>query len=201
MGFSLEVFIHMLQFFRRLLITGADPDVIIEESSNEYEIQQFVFTPTTRTRVKQLLQDMWELDSRIDTDPKTLSLYISFLETALNHQGPQGMYHTRLCMHARGPFINSYQLTSLVARRQESSFYGADVSVGVVFPGSKWTFPAICQSTWMVQGAKTFLKQTCHLLIILGLAKITKHLPSHNSHSLVRPSPIQDMQWPTSSVS
>ncbi|KAK3816198.1 MAG: proteasome stabiliser-domain-containing protein [Benniella sp.] len=89
MGFSLEVFIHMLQFFRRLLITGADPDVIIEESSNEYEIQQFVFTPATRTRVKQLLQDMWELDSRIDTDPKTLSLYISFLETALNHQGPQ----------------------------------------------------------------------------------------------------------------
>ncbi|KAF9363389.1 hypothetical protein BGX34_004264 [Mortierella sp. NVP85] len=50
MGFSLEVFIHMLQFFRRLLITGADPDVIIEESSNEYELQQFVFTPTTRTR-------------------------------------------------------------------------------------------------------------------------------------------------------
>lgn len=96
MGFPLEVFIHMLQFFRRLLITGADPDVIIEESSNEYEIQQFVFTPSTRTRVKQWLQDVWELDSRIDTDPKTLPLYISFLETALNHQGPQGKCHTRL---------------------------------------------------------------------------------------------------------
>ncbi|KAG0238428.1 hypothetical protein BGX31_003302 [Mortierella sp. GBA43] len=90
MGFPLEVFIHMLQFFRRLLITGADPGVIIEESSNEYEIQEFVFTPSTRALVKESLQNIWEIDSRIDTDPKTLPLYISFLETALNHQGPQG---------------------------------------------------------------------------------------------------------------
>jgi proteasome component ECM29 len=93
MGFPLEVFIHMLQFFRRLLITGADPGVIIEESSNEYEIQEFVFTPSTRALVKESLQNIWEIDSRIDTDPKTLPLYISFLETALNHQGPQGTYH------------------------------------------------------------------------------------------------------------
>ncbi|KAG0371099.1 hypothetical protein BGZ54_000043 [Gamsiella multidivaricata] len=89
MGFSSEVFIHMLQFFRRLLITSADPDVIIEESSNEYEIQQIVFTPSTREKVKSWLLHMWELDSQIDKDQKTLSLYISFLETGLNHQGPQ----------------------------------------------------------------------------------------------------------------
>ncbi|KAG0303005.1 hypothetical protein BGZ98_007067, partial [Dissophora globulifera] len=89
MGFPSEVFIHILQFFRRLLITSADPDVIIEESSNEYEIQQFVFTPTTRKRVKGWLNEIWEQDCRIDNDQKTLSLYISFLETALNHQGPQ----------------------------------------------------------------------------------------------------------------
>ncbi|KAF9960381.1 hypothetical protein BGZ65_012418, partial [Modicella reniformis] len=97
-GFPVEVFIHMLQFFRRLLITDADPDVIIEESSNEYEIQQFVFTPTTRTRVKRWLQDMWDLDCKIDVEIKTLSLYISFLETALNHQGPQdkGLHSTAL---------------------------------------------------------------------------------------------------------
>ncbi|KAF8941099.1 hypothetical protein BGZ58_002205 [Dissophora ornata] len=89
MGFPAEVFIHILQFFRRLLITSADPDVIIEESSNEYELQQFVFTPTTRKRVKEWLKVMWEQDSQIDNDQKTLSLYISYLETALNHQGPQ----------------------------------------------------------------------------------------------------------------
>ncbi|KAF9112407.1 hypothetical protein BGX27_003449 [Mortierella sp. AM989] len=89
MGFPSEIFIHMLQFFRRLLITSADPDVIIEESSNEYEIQQFVFTPSTRTKVKAWLKSMWELDNQIDNEQKTLSRYIFFLETALNHQGPQ----------------------------------------------------------------------------------------------------------------
>ncbi|KAF9401765.1 hypothetical protein BGX21_000669 [Mortierella sp. AD011] len=87
MGFPSEIFIHMLQFFRRLLITSADPDVIIEESSNEYEIQQFVFTPSTRTKVKIWLRNMWELDNQIDNEQKTLSRYIFFLETALNHQG------------------------------------------------------------------------------------------------------------------
>ncbi|KAF9912670.1 hypothetical protein EC991_009406 [Linnemannia zychae] len=88
MGFPSEVFIHFLQFFRRLLITSADPDVIIEESSNEYEIQQFVFTPETRKRVKAWLKDMWENESRIDNEQETLSSYISFLEIAMNHQGP-----------------------------------------------------------------------------------------------------------------
>ncbi|KAF9992883.1 hypothetical protein BGZ80_008376, partial [Entomortierella chlamydospora] len=73
MGFPSEIFIHMLQFFRRLLITSADPDVIIEESSNEYEIQQFVFTPSTRTKVKAWLRNMWELDNQIDNEQKTLS--------------------------------------------------------------------------------------------------------------------------------
>ncbi|KAF9207217.1 hypothetical protein BGZ49_000941 [Haplosporangium sp. Z 27] len=89
MGFPSEIFIHILQFFRRLLITSADPDVIIEESSNEYELQQFVFTPSTRTKVKAWLKNMWELDNQIDNEQKTLSRYIFFLETALNHQGPQ----------------------------------------------------------------------------------------------------------------
>ncbi|KFH67585.1 hypothetical protein MVEG_06317 [Podila verticillata NRRL 6337] len=88
MGFPSDVFIHILQFFRRLLITSADPDVIIEESSNEYELQQFVFTPTTRTRVKAWLKNMWDEESKIDNDKKPLAGYISFLETALNHQGP-----------------------------------------------------------------------------------------------------------------
>ncbi|KAG0331256.1 hypothetical protein BG004_001755, partial [Podila humilis] len=88
MGFPSDVFIHILQFFRRLLITSADPDVIIEESSNEYELQQFVFTPTTRKRVKTWLKNMWDEEIRIDNDRKPLSGYISFLETALNHQGP-----------------------------------------------------------------------------------------------------------------
>ncbi|KAF9128817.1 hypothetical protein BGW39_004708 [Mortierella sp. 14UC] len=92
MGFPSEVFIHILQFFRRLLITSADPDVIIEESSNEYEIQQFVFTPDTRKKVKAWLKDMWENESRIDNEQKTLSSYISFLEIAMNHQGPDGKY-------------------------------------------------------------------------------------------------------------
>lgn len=90
MGFPSDVFIHILQFFRRLLITSADPDVIIEESSNEYELQQFVFTPTTRTRVKTWLKNMWDEESKIDNDKKPLAGYISFLETALNHQGPHG---------------------------------------------------------------------------------------------------------------
>ncbi|KAG0093814.1 hypothetical protein BGZ92_001559 [Podila epicladia] len=89
MGFPSDVFIHILQFFRRLLITSADPDVIIEESSNEYELQQFVFTPTTRTRVKAWLKNMWDEESKIDNDKKPLTGYISFLEIALNHQGPQ----------------------------------------------------------------------------------------------------------------
>ncbi|KAG0080886.1 hypothetical protein BGZ90_010926 [Linnemannia elongata] len=88
MGFPSEVFIHMLQFFRRLLITSADPDVIIEESSNDYEIQQFVFTPETRRKVKAWLKDMWENESRIDNEQETLASYISFLEIAMNHQGP-----------------------------------------------------------------------------------------------------------------
>ncbi|KAF9098763.1 hypothetical protein BGX23_005338 [Mortierella sp. AD031] len=88
MGFPSEVFIHILQFFRRLLITSADPDVIVEESSNEYEIQQFVFTPETRRKVKTWLKDMWESESRIDNEQETLSSYISFLEIAMNHQGP-----------------------------------------------------------------------------------------------------------------
>ncbi|KAG0347308.1 hypothetical protein BG005_000251 [Podila minutissima] len=88
MGFPSDVFIHILQFFRRLLITSADPDVIIEESSNEYELQQFVFTPTTRTRVKAWLKNMWDEESKIDNDKKPLTGYISFLEIALNHQGP-----------------------------------------------------------------------------------------------------------------
>lgn len=90
MGFPSDVFIHILQFFRRLLITSADPDVIIEESSNEYEIQQFVFTPITRRRVKAWLNDMWEKESQIDNEQKSLSSYINFLETAMNHQGPNG---------------------------------------------------------------------------------------------------------------
>ncbi|KAI1309120.1 hypothetical protein EDD11_004131 [Mortierella claussenii] len=89
MGFPSDVFIHILQFFRRLLVTSADPDVIIEESSNEYEIQQFVFTPSTRTRIKTWLKTMWDLDNQIDNEQKALSRYIHFLETALNHQGPQ----------------------------------------------------------------------------------------------------------------
>ena len=93
MGFPSEVFIHILQFFRRLLITSADPDVIIEESSNDYEIQQFVFTPETRKKVKAWLKDMWENESRIDNDQETLASYISFLEIAMNHQGPDGKYH------------------------------------------------------------------------------------------------------------
>ncbi|GJJ74422.1 proteasome component ECM29 [Entomortierella parvispora] len=88
MGFPSEVFIHILEFFRRLLITSADPDVIIEESSNEYELQQFVFTPETRRRVKAWLKEMWDKDNQIDNDQKTLTSYISFLEIALNHQGP-----------------------------------------------------------------------------------------------------------------
>ncbi|KAF9547279.1 hypothetical protein EC957_008628 [Mortierella hygrophila] len=88
MGFPSEVFIHILQFFRRLLITSADPDVIIEESSNDYEIQQFVFTPETRRKVKAWLKDMWENESRIDNEQETLASYISFLEIAMNHQGP-----------------------------------------------------------------------------------------------------------------
>ncbi|KAF9155982.1 hypothetical protein BG015_007778 [Linnemannia schmuckeri] len=88
MGFPSEVFIHILQFFRRLLITSADPDVIIEESSNDYEIQQFVFTPETRRKVKAWLKDMWEDESRIDNEQETLASYISFLEIAMNHQGP-----------------------------------------------------------------------------------------------------------------
>ncbi|KAG0278438.1 hypothetical protein BGZ95_004007 [Linnemannia exigua] len=88
MGFPSEVFIHILQFFRRLLITSADPDVIVEESSNEYEIQQFVFTPETRKKIKTWLKDMWENESRIDNEQETLSSYISFLEIAMNHQGP-----------------------------------------------------------------------------------------------------------------
>ncbi|KAF9191921.1 hypothetical protein BGZ51_006479 [Haplosporangium sp. Z 767] len=88
MGFPSDVFIHILQFFRRLLITSADPDVIIEESSNEYELQQFVFTPVTRQRVKTWLKDMWEKENQIDNEQKSLSSYIHFLETAMNHQGP-----------------------------------------------------------------------------------------------------------------
>ncbi|KAG0376841.1 hypothetical protein BGX24_007138 [Mortierella sp. AD032] len=88
MGFPSEVFIHILQFFRRLLITSADPDVIVEESSNEYEIQQFVFTPETRKKVKAWLKVMWENESQIDNEQETLSSYISFLEIAMNHQGP-----------------------------------------------------------------------------------------------------------------
>lgn len=92
MGFPSEVFIHILQFFRRLLITSADPDVIIEESSNEYEIQQFVFTPETRRKVKAYLRDMWENESRIDNEQETLASYISFLEIAMNHQGPDGNF-------------------------------------------------------------------------------------------------------------
>ncbi|KAF9342618.1 hypothetical protein BGX26_007180, partial [Mortierella sp. AD094] len=59
MGFPSEIFIHMLQFFRRL------------------------------TKVKAWLKNMWELDNQIDNEQKTLSRYIFFLETALNHQGPQ----------------------------------------------------------------------------------------------------------------
>ncbi|KAG0050379.1 hypothetical protein BGZ83_004844 [Gryganskiella cystojenkinii] len=88
MGFPSEVFIHILEFFRRLLITSADPDVIIEESSNEYELQQFVFTPVTRRKVKAWLKEMWDKESQIDNEQKTLASYISFLEIALNHQGP-----------------------------------------------------------------------------------------------------------------
>ncbi|KAF9934512.1 hypothetical protein FBU30_001653 [Linnemannia zychae] len=88
MGFPSDVFIHILQFFRRLLITSADPDVIVEESSNEYEIQQFVFTPETRRKVKAWLKNMWESESRIDNEHETLASYISFLEIAMNHQGP-----------------------------------------------------------------------------------------------------------------
>ncbi|KAF9574748.1 hypothetical protein EC968_005534 [Mortierella alpina] len=87
MGYSSEVFIHILQFIRRLLITSADPDVIIEESSNEYELQQFVFTPTTRQSVKTWLRDMWATENRIDSEKKSLATYISFLELAMNHQG------------------------------------------------------------------------------------------------------------------
>ncbi|KAF9277423.1 hypothetical protein BGZ68_009310 [Mortierella alpina] len=87
MGYSSEVFIHILQFIRRLLITSADPDVIIEESSNEYELQQFVFTPSTRDRVKAWLKDMWATENRIDSEQKSLSTYISFLEVAMNHRG------------------------------------------------------------------------------------------------------------------
>lgn len=150
-GFPLEVFIHMLQFFRRLLITSADPDVIIEESPNEYEIQEFVFTPSTRTRVKKWLQDMWELDSRIDTDPKTLPLYISFLETALNHQGPQGMCHRQGCCAQIESVYARLTLTNLI-RRQEPSFDGTNMSAGTVLSGARWSLPTICPSSWLVQG-------------------------------------------------
>ncbi|KAF9434869.1 hypothetical protein BGZ76_007269 [Entomortierella beljakovae] len=116
MGFPAEVFIHMLEFFRRLLITSADPDVIIEESSNEYEIQQFVFTPNTRKRVKAWLKNMWELDNQIDNEQKTLSRYIFFLETALNHHGPQGML----------PFIGSPKTESRLAVAHIIGVVGTD---------------------------------------------------------------------------
>ncbi|KAF9962710.1 hypothetical protein BGZ70_007955 [Mortierella alpina] len=98
MGYSSEVFIHILQFIRRLLITSADPDVIIEESSNEYELQQFVFTPSTRERVKAWLKDMWATENRIDSEQNSLATYISFLELAMNHQGPseKGLHSTAL---------------------------------------------------------------------------------------------------------
>ncbi|KAG0202738.1 hypothetical protein BGX28_004843 [Mortierella sp. GBA30] len=88
MGYPAEIFMHVLQFTRRLLITSADLDVIIEESSNEYELQQFVFTPSTREKVKSRLKDMWATENRIDSEQKPLALYISFLEHAMNHQGP-----------------------------------------------------------------------------------------------------------------
>ncbi|CAO3572429.1 unnamed protein product [Mortierella alpina] len=98
MGYTSEVFIHILQFIRRLLITSADPDVIIEESSNEYELQQFVFTPSTRERVKAWLKDMWATENRIDSEQNSLATYISFLELAMNHQGPseKGLHSTAL---------------------------------------------------------------------------------------------------------
>ncbi|KAF9951012.1 hypothetical protein BGZ72_007436, partial [Mortierella alpina] len=98
MGYSSEVFIHILQFIRRLLITSADSDVIIEESSNEYELQQFVFTPSTRERVKAWLKDMWAAENRIDSEQKSLATYVSFLELAMNHHGlgEKGLHSTAL---------------------------------------------------------------------------------------------------------
>jgi len=104
MGFPSEVFIHILEFFRRLLITSADTDVIIEESSNEYELQQFVFTPETRRRVKAWLKEMWDKDSQIDNDQNTLTSYISFLEIALNHQGPLGKQRMKLRINSINPW-------------------------------------------------------------------------------------------------
>ncbi|KAF9918544.1 hypothetical protein BX616_007987 [Lobosporangium transversale] len=122
MGYSLEVYTHMLQFFRRLLITTADPEVIIEESSNEYELQQFVFTPSTRTRIKDFLKKMWDLDNQIDNEQKTMSRYIFFLEAAMNYQGSHG----HLMNVAFQSFIGSPKLESRVAVAHIIGIVGTD---------------------------------------------------------------------------
>ncbi|KAF9969044.1 hypothetical protein BGZ73_008786, partial [Actinomortierella ambigua] len=89
-GFPAEVYIHILQFLRQLLVMSADPDVITEEaSSSEFEVQQFVFTPSTRRKVKTWLRHLWDKEESTmdDGEVKSLASYISLLETGLDYQG------------------------------------------------------------------------------------------------------------------
>ncbi|KAF9430239.1 hypothetical protein BGZ94_007776 [Podila epigama] len=150
MGFSSDVFIHILQFFRRLLITSADLDVIIEESSNDYELQEIVFTSTTRLRVKKWLKDMWDRENLIDSDTKPLSEYISFLETALNHQGPQGLVttdHLNESSEQRENFLRFFrELTSAVKDKTKQVTselrHGSLLAVGFVLGRLLYRYPS-----------------------------------------------------------
>ncbi|KAG0252530.1 hypothetical protein DFQ27_008011 [Actinomortierella ambigua] len=90
LGYPAEVFIHILQFLRQLLVMSADLNVITEElSSNEFELQQFVFTPSTRQKVKLWLRSLWDKEESAldDGEVKSLASYISLLETGLDYQG------------------------------------------------------------------------------------------------------------------